>query len=651
MIGMKRTAIVILFLMGILPIPNLIQGQVKLPAMIRDSMVLQRDKELKIWGWAPPGERVRVRFDGNRSTATAGPDGKWMVTLPPMEAGGPYSMKITGKNEINLEHILVGDVWICAGQSNMVHYMGIHNERYAREIASANYSEIRQFLVPNVPNLEGPSDHLEGGSWKWANPEDVNRFSVVAYFFALKLHEHYRVPIGIINASVGGTPIEAWTSEEGLQQFPDMAQTIERNRDTAYVNSTNRAARTAMQERGRNRGADKGMAGPEPWYDPEHEPRNWHHIFIPGYWEDQGVRNLDGVVWYRRVIEVPEEMTGIPAKVVLGRIVDADQLYINGNQVGRTTYQYPQRRYHVDPGVLKPGKNLFVVRVQNNFGKGGFVPDKPYCLVAGGDTIDLTGRWEYRVGEVYQREGFPPRGISAQHQPAALFNGMIAPFTGYASKGFVWYQGESNASRADLYRQFLPVLISDWRNHWNEEELPFLYVQLPNYMEVNYSPEESDWALLREAQLEALKVPHTGMAVAIDLGEWNDVHPDRKKPVGERLAKIAKKVAYGEEDIVYSGPVYRSSEAEGNRVILAFDHVGSGLVSGNGEELGHFAIAGADRKFRWAKAIIEDNRVVVWNDQIKEPKYVRYAWADNPRFANLYNKEGLPASPFRVEIE
>jgi sialate O-acetylesterase len=197
----------------------------------------------------------------------------------------------------------------------------------------------------------------------------------------------------------------------------------------------------------------------------------------------------------------------------------------------------------------------------------------------------------------------------------------------------------------------LPVLISDWRNHWNEEELPFLYVQLPNYMEVNYSPEESDWALLREAQLEALKVPHTGMAVAIDLGEWNDVHPDRKKPVGERLAKIAKKVAYGEEDIVYSGPVYRSCETEGNRVILAFDHVGSGLVSGNGEELGHFAIAGADRKFRWAKAIIEDNTVVVWNDQIKEPKYVRYAWADNPRFANLYNKEGLPASPFRVEIE
>jgi sialate O-acetylesterase len=651
LIRMKRTAGILLLLMGFLPIPNLVQGQVQLPALIRDSMVVQRNKELKIWGWASPGERVRVRFEGNRSTVTTGPDGKWVVTLPPMEAGGPYSMRITGKNEINLEHILVGDVWLCAGQSNMVHYMGIHNERYAGDIKSANYPEIRQFLVPGRPEMEGPADDLAGGTWRWANPEDVNQFSVVAYFFALKLHEKYQVPIGIINASVGGTPIEAWTSEEGLQGFPDMVQTIERNKDTAYVNGTNRAARADMRERGRNRGVDRGMSGPEPWYDPLYVPKNWHPIYLPGYWEDQGVRNLDGVVWYRRVIEVPEKMTGVPAKVVLGRIVDADQLYINGKQVGRTTYQYPQRRYQVDPGLLKPGRNLFVVRVQNNSGKGGFVPDKPYCLVAGGDTIELTGQWQYRVGEVYRREGFPRRGISAQHQPAALFNGMVAPFTDFSIKGFIWYQGESNASRADQYRQLLPAMISDWRNQWDNQDLPFLYVQLPNFMEVNYAPEESDWALLREAQLEALQVPQTGMAVAIDLGEWNDIHPDRKKPVGERLARAAMKVAYGEEDIVYSGPIYRSCEVSGNRVILSFDHVGGGLVTGDGEEPGHFAIAGADRKFRWATATIEDNRVVVWNDQIGEPKYVRYAWADNPRFANLYNREGLPASPFRVEIE
>lgn len=648
---MKRTGLVLLILIGILPGTNLLRGQVSLPALLRDSMVLQRDSEIRIWGWASPGERVKVRFNGSRSSATANREGEWMVSLPPMKAGGPYSMEINGKNNIVLNQILVGDVWVCAGQSNMVHYMGIHNERYAEEIASANYPEIRQFLVPSNPRLEGPAGDLTGGSWKWANPEDVNRFSVVAYFFALKLHKLYQVPIGIINASVGGTPIEAWTSEQGLEDFPGLMETIEKNRDTAYVNSTNRAARAEMLAKGQGRGVDKGLNESTPWYDTEYVPKNWHSIFIPGYWEDQGIRNLDGVVWYRKIVEVPSQMTGKDAKVALGRIVDADQLYINGQQVGRTTYQYPQRRYQVQPGILKPGKNLFVIRVENNFGKGGFVPDKPYCLVAGEDTVDLTGQWQYRVGEVYQREGFPRMGISAQNQPAALYNGMVAPYTEYAVRGFVWYQGESNASRAEQYKQLLPALINDWRTRWEDDTLPFLYVQLPNYMEVNYSPEESNWALLREAQLEALQVPHTGMAVAIDLGEWNDIHPDRKKPVGERLALAAQKLAYGNEDVVYSGPVYRSHRVDGNRVILTFDHVGSGLVPGNGEELGHFAVAGPDKKFRWATAIIEDNAVVLWNDQVPDPSYVRYAWADNPGFANLYNQEGLPASPFRIDLE
>jgi len=648
---MKKTIYLLAVLCGLLFSADSLQGQVTLPALIRDSMVIQRDTEWNLWGWASAGEQVRVRFNGKRYKTRTGPDGTWKIQLPPVPAGGPYTLEITASNHILLNDILAGDVWVCAGQSNMVHYLGIHNERYAAEIASANYPEIRQFLVPSSSHLEGPAADLAGGSWKWANPEDVNSFSVVAYFFALQLHEKYMVPIGIINASVGGTPIEAWTSEEGLQAFPGMVETIQRNMDTAYVNGANRAAMADRRAAGLGRGSDAGSAGPVSWSDPDYIPRNWHPIYIPGYWEDQGVRNLDGVVWYRKVIEVPEHMTGMAARVVLGRIVDADQLYINGVQVGRTTYQYPQRRYQVAPGVLKPGRNLFVIRVQNNSGKGGFVPDKPYCLVAGGDTIDLTGQWQYRVGEVYQREGFPRMGIAAQNQPTALFNGMVAPYTDYAVKGFVWYQGESNASRAGQYKELLPALINDWREQWKNKELPFLYVQLPNFMEVNYSPEESDWALLREAQLEALQLPLTGMAVAIDLGEWNDIHPDRKKPVGERLALAARKVAYGEGNLVWSGPLYRSHRVDGNRVIITFDHTGSGLVSGDGEELGHFAVAGPDRKFRWATAIIEDNRVVLWNDRVPDPKYVRYGWADNPRFANLYNKEGLPASPFRFNLE
>lgn len=646
---MKKKLILAAISFCLISIHATLPAQVRIPALIRDSMVLQRDTELKIWGWAGEGEQVNVKFRGKRFDAKTGPDGKWMVRLPAMKAGGPYRMEITASNRIVLNNILVGDVWVCSGQSNMEHWLDLHKERYAEDIARADSPEIRQFLVSRSTSLGGPAEDLKPGYWKSANPQDVLRFSVVAYFFALHIHEKYQVPIGLINASVGGTPIEAWTSEEGLKEFPEIMSTIQKNKDTAYVNEINRAARAGMRGRGPRRQADKGLTGSVTWFDTAYKPRNWHNINIPGYWEDQGVRNLDGVVWYRREIEVPASMTGIPAKVALGRIVDADRLYINGVMVGQTTYQYPQRRYTVPAGVLKPGRNLFVVRVTNNFGKGGFVPDKPYYVSAGGQTIDMKGYWQYRVGQVFTREGGFRRGISAQNEPTALYNGMIAPATDYAIKGILWYQGETNANRPEQYKKLLPALIGDWRSQWALGDVPFLYVQLPNFMDVNYSPEESNWALMREAQLEALQVPNTGMAVAIDLGEWNDIHPDNKKPVGDRLALAARNVAYGEEDLVYSGPIYRSFRIEGNKVIISFDHVGGGLISGNGEELDHFAIAGADKKFRWGKAIIEDNTVVVWNEDIPDPVYVRYAWADNPAFANLYNKEGLPASPFRTD--
>ena len=632
----------LLILHGSLP------GQVKLPALIRDSMVIQRDTELKIWGWASAGERVSVKFQGKEYKSRTDSDGKWFVKLPPLKAGGPYTMDISASNIIALNHILVGDVWVCSGQSNMVHYMELHKERYAHEITEASYPEIRQFLISTSANLEGPVDDLNSGYWKSANPEDVRRFSVVAYFFALGIYEKYHIPIGLINASVGGTPIEAWTSEEGLKEFPEMLSTIQNNKDTAFVNRTNRAAMAAWREANRDKGADRGLTGPKTWYDTTYAPQNWRNIHIPGYWEDQGVKDLDGVVWYRKVIEIPASMAGIPAKVALGRIVDADKLYVNGKQVGQTTYQYPQRRYSVPSGVLKPGKNLFVIRLVNNSGKGGFVPDKPYSITAAGQTITLQGDWQYKVGEVFSINRISRGGISAQHQPTALFNAMIAPLTNYAIKGFLWYQGESNEGRPLEYKKLLPALIRDWRHHWVQGDVPFLYVQLPNFRDVSYSPEESNWALLREAQLEAMKLPITGMAVTLDLGEWNDIHPGNKKPVGDRLALWARKVAYGEQDLVCSGPIYRSLSIKGNKVILTFDHVGSGLTSANGEELGHFALAGSDKKFEWGRAIIKDNTVIVWNDNIQDPVYVRYAWADNPDFANLYNQEGLPASPFRT---
>jgi len=622
-----------------------LHAQIKLPQIIRDSMILQRDAKINIWGWASKGEKVSVKFNGKTYRTKTGNDGKWKVQLLPMKAGGPYTMNISGKNKITLYNILIGDVWLCTGQSNMVHQMKLHSVYYPDEIPNANYPDIRQFWVPNTTNIQSPQNDLPGGSWKWANPDNVADFSAVAYFFAKDLYQKYHVPIGIINASWGGVPIESMMSEESFKSFPDILKTIEKNKDTAYLNGINQ--KVFGNARKIKRPEDKGLT--EKWFSPSYRPKEWHRIAIPGFWADEGAKNLNGVVWYRREIDVPGSMTKVPAKVFLGRIVDADELYINGVKVGSTGYMYPQRRYPVPDGLLRPGKNLFVVRVTNDFGKGGFVPDKPYELIAGGDTIDLTGYWQYKAGVVNERRhGFGGFGIALQNQPTSLYNSMIAPLINYAVKGFVWYQGESNTGKPDEYAKLQPDMINDWRSKWNEGNLPFLFVQLPGFGDYNYLPSESEWALFREAQAKSLSVPNTAMAVAIDLGEWNDIHPDRKKPVGDRLALAAEKIAYG-ENVVYAGPLYLSSSVEGNKIVISFTHTGSGLSTNDDELPAEFAISGEDKKFVWGDAKIDGDKIIVSSEDVPSPKYVRYAWADMPVNPNLINKEGLPAAPFRTD--
>ncbi len=626
-------------------------SQVRLPHLVSDGMVLQRNAKTKIWGWATAGEKVTVKFNGKSYRATTGADGKWAVTLAAMKAGGPFTMDIRASNQITIRDILLGDVYFVSGQSNMVHQMALHNITYADDIATANFPQIRHFWIPTTTNLAGPAQDLPPGSWKSANPQDVSNFSAVAYFFARILHKEYSVPIGLINASVGGTPIEAWMSEEGLKDFSAAVATIAKNQDTSYVNSTKRRSLAAANAGRQKVEQDKGLTGEVKWFETGYEPKGWRNINIPGYWEDQGIKDLDGVVWFRREIEIPASMTGVPAKVFLGRIVDADVLYVNGEQVGNTTYQYPQRRYRLPAGVLKPGKNLFVVRVTNQAGKGGFVPDKPYFIEANGEEVDLKGYWQYKVGEVFRLVSGSEAagGLNEQNQPTALYNAMVAPATDYTLKGILWYQGESNAGNPTAYKKLLPALISDWRNKWQQGSIPFLYVQLPNFMEVNYLPSESNWALMREAALQTLAVPNTAMAVTIDLGEWNDIHPDNKKDVGERLALAAQQLIYGDKKVVPSGPLYQAATVDGDKIVLRFTNVGSGLTAHDGEALSWFTVAGADKKFVPAKARIEGDKVVVWSEEVQEPRYVRYAWADNPDGANLYNKEGLPASPFRTD--
>ncbi len=620
---------------------------VRLPLLVSDGMVLQRGTGAKVWGWAAKGEKVTISFNGKTYTTTASKDGKWMVSLSKTKAGGPYSMEIDAANHITLKNILIGDVWVCSGQSNMVLPMDRVSDRYADVIADSENPAIRQFLVPLRYDFKAPQQDLQSGRWESANPQTVLRFTATGYFFAKALYERYRVPIGLINASVGGSPAEAWLSEDALKAFPHYAETAEKFKDTAYLNQIvdkDKAVNDAWYSRLQQ--LDKGLAdGQKPWFDTSYDASDWATMNVPGYWQDQGLGPVNGVVWFRKEFDVPPSMTGKPTRLLLGRIVDSDSTYVNGKFVGTVSYQYPPRRYDVPSNLLKAGKNIIVVRVVNNIGRGGFVLDKPYQLLAGGQTIGLKGQWQYKLGATM--EPLQPKTF-IEWQPLGLYNAMIAPLLNYTIKGVIWYQGESNAGKPLEYQKLFPAVIADWRQKWNQGDFPFLYVQLANFMEAKDQPSESGWAELREAQLKTLSVPNTAMAVTTDIGEWNDIHPLNKEDVGKRLALAAQKLAYG-EDVVYSGPIYQSMKTDGNKITITFTNTGGGLVVKGDGELKHFAIADPDKKFLWAKAKIEDDKIIVWNDEVTNPVAVRYAWADNPEGANLYNKDGLPASPFRTD--
>jgi sialate O-acetylesterase len=638
---------------------SLATAQVRLPQLIADKMIVQRGIPIHLWGWAAPSERIELTFAGRTYKVRAAADSSWEVRLTAMKAGGPYTLDIRASNHLAVNDILVGDVWFCSGQSNMVIPMERVKEKYPEDIAGADFPQIRNFFVPTVADIMAVHDDLPHSSWKEANPTNVLAFGAASYFFARDLYQKYHVPIGIINSSVGGTPIQAWISGAGLADLPRYADRIAKFHDPGFMQefyNPDRGIDVApfrgnLFERPENN--DQGMTGTVKWYSPDYVPDGWHPFWLPGYWADQGVKGLNGIVWFRKEIEVPASMAGKPAKLFVGRIVDADETYLNGVKVGNITYQYPPRRYEAPAGLLKEGKNLLVVRVTNTSGKGGFVPDKRYELTDGNTHIDIRGDWQYKVGRVFlhggETGGLPV--FSAQNEPTGLYNTMVAPAIRYGVKGFLWYQGEANTGNPREYRKLLPALIADWRARWEEGDIPFLYVQLPNFMEVQYSPSESQWAELREAQLGALAVPNTGMAVTIDAGEWNDIHPLDKKDVGDRLALPAERLAYGDSSLIASGPIFQSAKVEGSKIILSFTGIGSGLTVKGGGDLQQFAIAGADKKFIWADARIEGDRVIVSHPEVPAPLYVRYAWADNPEGANLYNKEGLPASPFRTDKE
>jgi sialate O-acetylesterase len=618
-------------------------GQIKIPVLLSNGMVLQRNIDLKIWGWAEPNEKVTLNFQNKTYTAQPGSDRKWEIVLPPMDAGGPYEMEIKGSNQITLKNILVGDVWVCSGQSNMEYPIERLKEKYPDEIANSANSNIRQFLVPQKYDFHNPQENFAAGNWEESNPQTVMKFTAVGYFFAKDLYKKYKVPIGLINASLGGAPVQAFMSRDALKDFPEYLQTADKFTDE-YIKEIEAKDKAVSDEwYGKLNELDKGLI--EKWFDVNYVPEGWLTMDVPGYWADGKLGNVNGAVWFRKEIDVPAAMTGKDAKIELGRIVDADTVYINGKIVGTTSYQYPRRIYYFGANILKAGKNIIVIRVIHNTGRGGFVLDKPYEITTAGEKIDLKGKWQYKLGT--KMDALAGQTF-VRWSPTGLYNGMIAPLTNYKIKGVIWYQGESNTGKPQEYQKLFSTLITNWRKDWHDGDFPFLYVQLANFMDEQKQPSESNWAMLREAQLKTLTLPNTAMAVITDIGEWNDIHPLNKKDVGKRLSLAAQNIAYGEKYVVYSGPIYKSIKFDGSKIIISFTNIGSGLVAKDGE-LKHFAVAGADKKFVWANAKIDGDKVIIWSDDVSYPIAVRYAWADNPQSANLYNNEGLPASAFRTD--
>ncbi|GAB3585990.1 sialate O-acetylesterase [Hymenobacter daeguensis] len=635
------------------------QATVRLPRFVADHMVLQRSRPVPIWGWADAGETVAVTFRGQtyRATPAAG-TGRWQLSLPAQAAGGPYELTIKGRNTIVLRDVLFGDVWLASGQSNM-EWPVRDAANGAQETAAADFPQIRLLGVDNTPAFTPQDDIRSAAGWQVCGPGTVGGFSAVAYFFGRKLYQQYHVPIGLIASEWGGTPAEAWTSAAGLRPLGDfdaaLAQLAPQTGSAEAVATYYATKETAFQQALdlRDQGSRRNSGG---WFLPMYDDHAWATMPLPGNWESQPepaqLRALDGIVWFRREVQLSDAEARQPARLLLGQVDDADSVWVNGVPVGGGTGWNQFRRYPVPASALRPGRNVLAVRVADYQGGGGIIgPPDSLRLDVAGRQLPLAGPWPYRIG--FDQRGLPanmrvPR--DAQHQPALLYNGMIAPLAGLGLKGVIWYQGEDNSGWAAQYRRLFPALIQAWRTAWQRPDLPFLFVQLANFQPDQPAPADYEWAELREAQARALALPKTGMVVAIDIGNRDDIHPRNKQEVGRRLALEAGRVAYGDAKVVSQGPSPGKPVVAGATLRLPLLAHGTGLVlkEPGGTTLRGFAIAGADRKFYWARGHLEGNTLVLSSPQVPKPVAVRYDWGNSP-FPNLYNREGLPAAPFRTD--
>lgn len=631
---------------------NFSEAKVTLPSVFSNNMLLQQKTNAAIWGKAKPGAVITITpgWNGKKYTGKTGTDGNWKIRILTPSYGGPYTLRISDGEPVLLQNVMIGDVWICSGQSNMEMPLSGWGkiQNYQQEIANADYPAIRLLQVDHVTsNQVLDNARISNNGWATCSPATIAEFSSTAYFFAREIYRKTKIPIGLIHTSWGGTIAEAWMSAPALKKIPAFAGAVTEIEKTTSDDRNYGSKLAKWQELVLNN--DAGYHdGKAVWNAADLNVSSWPELPVPGLW-DNGLNDLDGVVWLKRKVSIPEKWAGKDLKISLGPVDDDEITWFNGSEIGRTQGYDKPRIYQIPASLVKPGENTITVRVFDSGGGGGMHGEvKDLQLIhPDGEKISIAGNWKYRIGLDLKNIPPAPAVQNGPNRPSVLYNAMIHPFIPFSIKGAIWYQGESNADRAHQYQSLFPSLIRNWRSEWKEGDFPFYFVQLASYMKREEEPSASKWAELREAQFKTLSLPNTGMAVAIDIGDAKDIHPKNKQEVGRRLALIALARDYREK-ISYSGPLMQSFRVEGNQMVIIFNHADAGLKIHEGKPLKGFIIAGDDQKFYKAEAVIKGNTVIVSSPQVKKPVAVRYAWANNPD-CNLYNGAGLPASPFRTD--
>ncbi len=629
-----------LLLIGLLSLAISIQAKVVIPMIFADNMVLQRNCLIPVWGWAHPNEKIQVTFNKQTKYTKADKSGKWSLKLDPENAGGPYELTIKGENTVQIKNVLVGEVWICSGQSNMELTVGqCMNAKY--EIETAKNPFIRHIKVSReISSL--PKDDIKEGVWKVCDSSTVSDFSAVGYFFAKNIYNELKIPIGLINASWGGTNIETWINREAFENSEEFKEIIA-GMPKINLDSLSHLNIIISEKRIEAIQKAKINANCSSFKELSFDDSNWPELYQPELWEGQSLGEFDGVVWLRKTVVLSAGDIQKQATLELSKIDDEDSTYVNGVKIGSNNIWDTDRKYIIPSGILKEGKNIISVRVVDNGGGGGIYGD-PANLKLTFDKyiIPLNGAWKFQVESVKNECG-------VNEYPSLAYNAMINPLIPYAFQGILWYQGESNADRAFQYRKAFPLLINGWRQKWNNGNFPFYFVQLATYNTSGNSNEGCGWAELREAQTQTLEIPNTGMCVTTDIGDPTDIHPKNKQDVGKRLSSIALHDVY-KKGVICNGPSYKSMEMSGNQLIITFDNIGTGLVCP--DKYGYakgFEIAGKDKVFYYAQAFIRGNKVILSSEKVESPIAVHFGWSGDASDNNLFNKEGFPAGPFRTD--